>query len=272
MLVCDIQGWENTFTDPQVHTADGKGFGLGNQGRKGIKKFFASHTCGVVCGLLGMQRMSKGKVVRAGWAKADLIASLKKMNLPIPKHLGGEDKENSAPAVSEHEVEEVSTPVEKSVGTPEPEDLDRSATPALFEGMCMGADSESGQEDEYEDGSGEEEDDEEGEVVEVGPLEAGGLVMPTARRPPSDALIQGYQQEIAALRECSKLREQEAERLRRALEAERRRHAAEVTSLREQFKELKDAVLKHEQTHAQEVGRLRVSLAAKDGKMEATLC
>lgn len=37
VLVCDIQGVGGTYTDPQIHTVNGKGFGIGNLGMTGIK-------------------------------------------------------------------------------------------------------------------------------------------------------------------------------------------------------------------------------------------
>lgn len=38
MLVCDLQGVNDFFTDPQIHSEDGKGLGLGNMGLEGIDK------------------------------------------------------------------------------------------------------------------------------------------------------------------------------------------------------------------------------------------
>jgi hypothetical protein len=37
------------YTDPQVHTRDGKGFGKGNMGQRGIDKFLQKHRCNQVC-------------------------------------------------------------------------------------------------------------------------------------------------------------------------------------------------------------------------------
>ena len=52
-LICDIQGVEtdqgDIYTDPQVHSADGKGFGGGNLGVDGFIRFFQSHKCNEVC-------------------------------------------------------------------------------------------------------------------------------------------------------------------------------------------------------------------------------
>lgn len=60
IVICDIQGVDNNFTDPQVHS-ESSGYGLGNQGREGIRKFLNSHTCNGVCLALGLPRMINGK-------------------------------------------------------------------------------------------------------------------------------------------------------------------------------------------------------------------
>ena len=53
-VICDIQGVGHTFTDPQIHTLDGKGFGSGNMGADGIENFLCSHVCSRVCQVLGL--------------------------------------------------------------------------------------------------------------------------------------------------------------------------------------------------------------------------
>eukprot|EP01102_Stenamoeba_stenopodia_P021409 TRINITY_DN8622_c0_g1_i1.p1 TRINITY_DN8622_c0_g1~~TRINITY_DN8622_c0_g1_i1.p1 ORF type:complete len:533 (+),score=124.13 TRINITY_DN8622_c0_g1_i1:135-1601(+) len=54
MLVVDIQGVDDFYTDPQIHTVDGKGFGEGNTGQSGIQAFLDSHRCNPLCALLGL--------------------------------------------------------------------------------------------------------------------------------------------------------------------------------------------------------------------------
>jgi len=55
LVICDIQGVGATlFTDPQIHTQDGHGFGLGNLGPQGMKRFLHSHTCNRVCQAMGL--------------------------------------------------------------------------------------------------------------------------------------------------------------------------------------------------------------------------
>jgi len=49
LLVCDIQGVSDMYTDPQVHSADGKGFGKGNMGQAGIDEFLRTHRCNAIC-------------------------------------------------------------------------------------------------------------------------------------------------------------------------------------------------------------------------------
>ena len=54
MIVADIQGVEDLFTDPQVHTSDGQGYGQGNLGAWGVHTFLCSHICNEICGALGL--------------------------------------------------------------------------------------------------------------------------------------------------------------------------------------------------------------------------
>lgn len=60
MLVCDLQGVNDFFTDPQIHSEDGKGLGLGNMGLEGIDKWVGSHVCNDICKSLGLQPLDVG--------------------------------------------------------------------------------------------------------------------------------------------------------------------------------------------------------------------
>ncbi|ORC84528.1 myosin heavy chain kinase A [Trypanosoma theileri] len=55
MLVCDLQGVQDFLTDPQIHSEDGRGLGLGNMGREGIERFVQRHNCNGICAALGMK-------------------------------------------------------------------------------------------------------------------------------------------------------------------------------------------------------------------------
>jgi len=52
LVVIDIQGVGSFYTDPQIHSFDGEGFGLGNLGKEGLTKFLKTHECNRICELL----------------------------------------------------------------------------------------------------------------------------------------------------------------------------------------------------------------------------
>ena len=50
LLICDIQGVSDSYTDPQLHSVDSEGFGgKGNLGQRGIDRFLATHRCNAIC-------------------------------------------------------------------------------------------------------------------------------------------------------------------------------------------------------------------------------
>eukprot|EP01133_Synstelium_polycarpum_P016898 gene16898-20094_t len=58
LIVVDIQGVGDVYTDPQIHSSDGQGFGKGNLGIEGIKRFFSTHQCNSICHYLGLSSVN----------------------------------------------------------------------------------------------------------------------------------------------------------------------------------------------------------------------
>ncbi|CAN8007448.1 unnamed protein product [Ixodes pacificus] len=54
LLVVDVQGVGDLYTDPQIHTAGGQDYGEGNLGVRGMALFFHTHRCNCVCKGLGL--------------------------------------------------------------------------------------------------------------------------------------------------------------------------------------------------------------------------
>lgn len=58
LIVVDIQGVNDIYTDPQILSPDGEGYGRGNLGHRGIKRFFKTHVCNPICHQMGLAERS----------------------------------------------------------------------------------------------------------------------------------------------------------------------------------------------------------------------
>lgn len=85
LIVVDVQGVGDVYTDPQIHSSDGEGFGEGNLGIRGFSLFFSTHICSPLCRWLGLRqfRLSEVEIERVAsdrrvrdQAKADVQASM----------------------------------------------------------------------------------------------------------------------------------------------------------------------------------------------------
>jgi len=62
LCVVDVQGVGDSYTDPQIHTSTGKGFGLGNLGEAGMERFLDTHRCNKICAYLQLPPVRHGPV------------------------------------------------------------------------------------------------------------------------------------------------------------------------------------------------------------------
>jgi len=71
-----LAGVGDLYTDPQIHTIDGRGMGLGNNGSKGIQRWVASHRCNAICRQLKLPQVgadAKPGMNAIAWAAAMVL-------------------------------------------------------------------------------------------------------------------------------------------------------------------------------------------------------
>lgn len=78
MIVVDIQGVGDLYTDPQIHTSRGDDYGDGNLGTRGMALFLHSHRCNSICQSLGLTPFDLAPSEMEASKKVDvLLASAK---------------------------------------------------------------------------------------------------------------------------------------------------------------------------------------------------
>jgi hypothetical protein len=55
-----------SHTDPQIHSIDGKGYGIGNIGQEGMRAFMKSHKCNKICESLRLPPLEASLFLRDG--------------------------------------------------------------------------------------------------------------------------------------------------------------------------------------------------------------
>jgi len=55
LLIVDIQNISDFYSEPEIHTKSGKGFGEGNLGQHGINQFIKTHQCNPICNYLKLE-------------------------------------------------------------------------------------------------------------------------------------------------------------------------------------------------------------------------
>lgn len=84
LVVCDIQGVGSTFTDPQIHSIDGKLFGAGNLGVIGINRFLNSLEPSELLDKLGLSLPQAIQQKYALGGSASSAAGGGGNNIPLP--------------------------------------------------------------------------------------------------------------------------------------------------------------------------------------------
>jgi len=71
IIICDIQGVGDLYTDPQIHSRSNEnGFGLGNGAEEGITLFLKTHECNAICRFLRLPAIN-AKQVDSGTVPSD---------------------------------------------------------------------------------------------------------------------------------------------------------------------------------------------------------
>ncbi|XP_078693061.1 eukaryotic elongation factor 2 kinase-like isoform X2 [Branchiostoma floridae x Branchiostoma belcheri] len=73
IIVVDIQGVGDLWTDPQIHTKEGTNYGDGNLGTKGMALYFHSHSCNRICKALSLAPFDLSNSEIANLEKAQML-------------------------------------------------------------------------------------------------------------------------------------------------------------------------------------------------------
>jgi len=85
LIICDIQGVQDIYTDPQVHNQSGEGFGRGNLGQAGFQGFLQTHRCNAICKYLKLPNISQLPIEQVGTmpAQTRMPYEIKNVNVGV---------------------------------------------------------------------------------------------------------------------------------------------------------------------------------------------
>lgn len=101
LLVCDIQGVGDMYTDPQIHSNAGPQnylYGRGDMGMEGIQKFFGSHRCNGLCRFLGLPPTPNSAMFRHPFENGTAVRG--RTTSPVNDLVGGRSSNYSPASLS----------------------------------------------------------------------------------------------------------------------------------------------------------------------------
>jgi hypothetical protein len=118
LVIIDIQGVNDFYTDPQIHTKSGKGFGEGNLGSNGIHQFIKTHQCNPLCNFLKLEPLNSTK-------RMLLRGTLPVVQLEFDKNKGeaiikGEEVQKDARSGARQQEETAQNPLQPVPAQPQP--------------------------------------------------------------------------------------------------------------------------------------------------------
>lgn len=137
ILICDIQGVRGLYTDPQIHTRTGQGFGSGNLGLTGMKIFLLRHKCNGVCQALGLPEINpqdsmENEVTQPTQAGAAVNVHMAEMQLPDPFNMGAGGAKTPSRSTSHSLTTKMSSgPISPKASTPSRRSSGVSPSPHL---------------------------------------------------------------------------------------------------------------------------------------------